>query len=194
MHHILLLCVVVININSCVSCPVPSDFLLFVFLSGRRPALLASLYLVPSRKRRVATHVCRFALCICTLNRSLNLSCCICIPLAPSCKYTCRAHFLLSRLSMASSRGKRVPHSTTTTLLNSAGARGQHRCNTRLGGWTQINIKERFRVLSCASQSVTFLTAITCCGSRKNTHAYVSVQKPWICQRMVHRRDSTPLK
>ena len=63
-HHILLLCVVVININSCVSCPVPSDFLLFVFLSGRRPALLASLYLVPSRKRRVATHVCRFALCI----------------------------------------------------------------------------------------------------------------------------------
>ena len=28
--------------------------------------------------------------------------------------------------------------------------RGQHRCNTRLG-WTQINIKERNRVFSCAS-------------------------------------------
>ena len=49
-------------------------FLLFVLLSGRTPALLASLYLVPSRKRRVATYVCRFALCICTLNRSLNIS------------------------------------------------------------------------------------------------------------------------
>ena len=84
-----------------------------MLLSGRRPALHVSLYLVPSRKRRVATYVCRFALCICTLNRSLNLSsCCICIPLAPSCKYTCRAHSLLSMLSMASSRGKRVlqPH------------------------------------------------------------------------------------
>ena len=81
---------------------------------------------------------------ICTLNPSLNLSfCCICIPLAPSCKFTCRAPFLLSMLSMASSRGKRVPHSTTTTLLNSAAARGQHRCNTRLGGWTQFNIKEK---------------------------------------------------
>ena len=147
-----ILCVVVKNIDSCVSCPILSDFLLFVLLSGRRPALLASLYLVPLRKRRVATYVCRFAQSICTLNRSLNLSfCCICIPLAPSCKYTCRAHFLLSMLSMASSRGKRVPHSTTTTLLNSAGARGQHRCNTRLGGWTQINIKERNRVLLCAS-------------------------------------------
>ena len=30
-------------------------------------------------------------------------------------------------------------------------SRGQHRCNTRLGGWTQINIKERNRVLLCAS-------------------------------------------
>ena len=29
-------------------------------------------------------------------------------------------------------------------------SRGQHRCNTRLGGWTQINIKERNTVL-CAS-------------------------------------------
>ena len=46
---------------------------------------------------------------------------------------------------MASSRGERATHSTATTLLNSAGARGQHRCNTRLGGWTQINIKERNR-------------------------------------------------
>ena len=87
-------CVLVINNNSCVSCPVLSDFLLFV-LSGKRPALLAFLYLVPSRKRRVATHVCRFALCICMLNRSLNLSSrCICIPLAPSCKFSCRTHFL----------------------------------------------------------------------------------------------------
>ena len=119
----------------CVSCHVLPNFLLLVLLSGRRPALLASLYLVPWRKRRVATYVCRFALCICTLNRSLNISsCCICIPIAPSCKYTCRAHCVLSMLSMASSRGKRVPHSTTPTLLNSAGARGQHRCNTRLGG------------------------------------------------------------
>ena len=33
----------------------------------------------------------------------------------------------------------------THTSMNSAGARGQHRCNTRLGGWTQINIKERNR-------------------------------------------------
>ena len=107
---------------------------------------------VPSRKRHVAMYVCRFALCICTLNRSLNTSsCCICVPLAPSCKYTCQAHFLLSMLSMASSRGKRVPHSTTTALLNSAEARGQHRRNTRLGGWTQINIKEGNRVLFCAS-------------------------------------------
>ena len=114
---------------------------------------LASLYLVPSRKRCVATYVRRFALCSCSLNRSLNLSsCCICISLAaPSCKYTCRAHFLLSMLSTASSGGTRVPHSTTTTLLNSEGARVQHRCNTRLGGWTQINIKERNRVLLCAS-------------------------------------------
>ena len=68
-----------------------------------------------------------------------------------SCKCTCRAHFLLSMLSMASSRGKQVPHGTTTTLLNSAGARGQHHCTTRLGGWTQINIKEKNRVLLCAS-------------------------------------------
>ena len=30
-------------------------------------------------------------------------------------------------------------------------SRGEHRCNTRLGGWTQINIKERNRVLLCAS-------------------------------------------
>ena len=32
-------------------------------------------------------------------------------------------------------------------------SRGQHRCNTRLGGWTQINIKDRNnnRVLLCAS-------------------------------------------
>ena len=142
---------VVINMNGCVSCPVLSDILLYVLFSGRRPALLASLHLVPSRKRRVATYVCRFALCICALNRSLNLSFCLCIPLAPSCKFSCRARFLLSMLSMASSRGKRVPHSTTTTLLNSAGTRGQHRCNTRLGGWTQINIKERNRVLLCAS-------------------------------------------
>ena len=67
-------CVVVINIiSSCASCPVLSDFLLFVLLSGRRPALLASLYFVPSRKRHLARYVCRFALCICTLNRSLNL-------------------------------------------------------------------------------------------------------------------------
>ena len=57
----------------CVSCPVLSIFLLFVLLSGRRPALLASLYFVPSRKRHLARYVCRFALCICTLNRSLNL-------------------------------------------------------------------------------------------------------------------------
>ena len=28
---------------------------------------------------------------------------------------------------------------------------GQHRCNTRLGGWTQINIEERNRVFLCAS-------------------------------------------
>ena len=28
-------------------------------------------------------------------------------------------------------------------------SRGQHRCNTWLGGWTQINIKERNRVLLC---------------------------------------------
>ena len=46
---------------------------------------------------------------------------------------------------MASSRGKRATHSTTATILKLAGARGQHRCNTRLGGWTQINIKERNR-------------------------------------------------
>ena len=67
-------------------------------------------------------YVCRFALCICTLNRSLNLSSCVCIPLAPSCKFTCREHFLLSMLSVASSRGKRVTHGNITTLLNSAGA------------------------------------------------------------------------
>ena len=30
-------------------------------------------------------------------------------------------------------------------------SRGQHRCNTRLSEWTQINIKERNRVLLCAS-------------------------------------------
>ena len=30
---------------------------------------------------------------------------------------------------------------TALTLLNSAGPRGQHRCNTRLGGWTQINTR-----------------------------------------------------
>ena len=54
-------------------------------------------------------------------------------------------------------------------------SRGEHRCNTRLGGWTQINIKERNRVLLCASLSVTFPIAVTCCGSRKNMHAYVSV-------------------
>ena len=30
-------------------------------------------------------------------------------------------------------------------------SRGEHRCNTRLGGWTQINIKERNRVLLRAS-------------------------------------------
>ena len=53
--------------------------------------------------------------------------------------------------NMASSRGTRDTHNTTTTLLNSEGARGQHRCNTRLGGWTQIIIKERNSVLSCAS-------------------------------------------
>jgi len=46
---------------------------------------------------------------------------------------------------MVYSRGKQVIHTSTPTLLYSAGARGQHRCNTRLGGWTQINIKERNR-------------------------------------------------
>ena len=46
---------------------------------------------------------------------------------------------------MASSRGKRATHSTTPTLLNSARARGQHRCNSWLGEWTHINIKERNR-------------------------------------------------
>ena len=133
----------------CVSCHVLPNFLLLVLLSGRRPALLASLYLVPWRKRRVATYVCRFALCICTLNRSLNLSCCICIPHAPSCKFTCRAHFNVVYGLFA---GKASPsHSTTTTLLISAGVRGQHRCNIRLGGSTQINIKERNSVLLCAS-------------------------------------------
>ena len=30
-------------------------------------------------------------------------------------------------------------------------SRGQHRCNTRLGGWTQINIKEMNRVSLSAS-------------------------------------------
>ena len=29
-------------------------------------------------------------------------------------------------------------------------SRGQRRCNTRLGGWIQINVKERNRVLLCA--------------------------------------------
>ena len=28
-----------------------------------------------------------------------------------------------------------------------------------------------------------FSIAVTCCGSRKNTLAYVSVPDPWICQR-----------
>ena len=46
---------------------------------------------------------------------------------------------------MASSRGKRATHSTTATILKLAGARGQHRCNTRLGGWTQCNAKEKNR-------------------------------------------------
>ena len=57
-------------------------------------------------------------------------------------------------------------------------SRGEHRCNTRLGGWTQINIKERNRVLLYASQTVTFPIAVTCCGSCKNMHAYVSVLHP----------------
>ena len=52
---------------------------------------------------------------------------------------------ILCLAAMASSRGKRAIHSTKTTLLKSAGARGQHRCNIRLSGWTQINIKERNR-------------------------------------------------
>ena len=30
-------------------------------------------------------------------------------------------------------------------------SRGEHRCNTRLGGWTLINTKERNRVLLCSS-------------------------------------------
>ena len=59
---------------------------------------------------RMYFEVCRFALCICTLNRSLNLSsCCICIPLAPSCKYTCRARFLLSNVVYGVFAGKASP-------------------------------------------------------------------------------------
>ena len=38
-------------------------------------------------------------------------------------------------------------------------------------------------MLLCVSQSVTFPLAVTCCGSRKNMYAYVSVLNPWICQR-----------
>ena len=32
---------------------------------------------------------------------------------------------------------------------------------------------------------MTFPIAVTCCGSRNNMHAYVSVLNPWICQRIV---------
>ena len=46
--------------------------------------------------------------------------------------------------TMASLRENRVihTHTSTTTPLNSAGARGQHRCNTQLGGRTMPNTKE----------------------------------------------------
>ena len=59
-------------------------------------------------------------------------------------------------------------------------SRGQNRCNTRVGGWTQINIKEKNKVLLCASESVTSPIALTCCGPRKNVHAYLSVLNPWV--------------
>ena len=43
---------------------------------------------------------------------------------------------------LASKASHTHPHSRPTPL-NSAGARGQHRCNTRLGAWTKFNNKER---------------------------------------------------
>ena len=69
MYRILLyLRIDVCVVDSCESCPVISDLLVFVLLSGRIPALLASLYFVSLRKRRVATYNY-----ICMLIRTLYL-------------------------------------------------------------------------------------------------------------------------
>lgn len=77
---------------------------------------------------------------------------------------------------------KRIIHSITSTPLNSAGARGQHRCNTRLGGWAQISTKRETEVSAYASYSATLPVAVACCGSRTNRHVSASEVNPWICQ------------
>ena len=57
---------------------------------------------------------------------------------------------------VASLRGKRVAHISTPTTLNSAGARGQHRCSTRLCGWTKFNNKGRNKVMLVRHSRGTF--------------------------------------
>ena len=56
---------------------------------------------------------------------------------------------IYSYYGVFASKASHSQHSNHTPELSRR--RGEHRCNTRLGGWTQINIKERIRVLLCAS-------------------------------------------
>ena len=125
---------------------------------------------------RMYFEVCRFALCICTLNRSLNLSsCCICIPLAPSCKYTCRARFLLSNVVYGVFAGKASPsqhYTHTPELSRSPGPPSlQHPAR-----WMNPDKYQRNRVLLCASSSVMFPIAVTCCGSQEHACLRISTK------------------
>ena len=83
---------------------------------------------------------------------------------------------------------KRAIRNTTSTPRISAGARGQHRCSTRPGGWTKPNNKEKHSVSLHAPVSATFPGGILELRFAYRTclvYAKASIVNPWMCHRIV---------
>ena len=99
-----------------------------------------------------------------------------------------------SMLSMASLRGKRVPHTALQPHSWSQQESGASIAVTSGLVDRPRSISKRETVFYYARHSRWRSQAVTCCGSRKNMRAYVSVLNPRICQRIVPRRHNTPLK